>query len=208
MLRIICSQNIPKVAGRNYYIHLLAILNLAVLQKFRISVYIVCHLRNQTPDINRIGRRELISMFRQLFRQLFILKHCFHAALRIVKVPVNGNHIYILSFLRHHLQFLHSADAILGIEYNNSGPFYISKACQGSFARIAGCSSKNHNLVLCMVLLCRSGKKMGQNGQRHILKCNRRSVEQFQIIGVIYLHKGSDLFGIELTVIRLFYTLF
>ena len=137
ILCIICCQNISKITGRHYHIDLFAVLYLFVGKKLGIGIDIIDDLGNQPSDIDGISGGELISLASQFLCQLHVFKHGLDAALRIVKITVNRDYIYILSFLSDHLQFLHFTDAVLWIEYDNPCPFHIRKPRHRSLSGIS-----------------------------------------------------------------------
>ena len=92
-------------------------------------------------------------MLIQLFCKLLIFKHCFHAALRIVKVAVNCYNVYVISGLSHHLHLLYLADYVLRIEHNDPCTFYIGKTCHSSLTGISRSCCQDHDLILHVILL-------------------------------------------------------
>jgi len=105
------------------------------------------------------------------------------------------------TFLCYHLLFLDRAYAVFRIEYNDLCSRYICKSRKCCFSGISGCCCEDHDLILHLIFLCGCGQKMRQNGQCHILKSNRLSVEQFQIISLIFFYKRSNLLCIEFLIV-------
>ena len=133
--------------------------------------------------------------------QLMVGKHFLYGCLRIVKVSPDPDDTGVGSLLGNHLFFLDRAYPILGIKHHDPGSRYVREACKGCLARIAGGSRQDNDLFLHAVLLCRSRHQMGQNGKRHVLKGNGRSMKQLQEKGSVSFLKRSDLPGIEFAVI-------
>ena len=58
---VISRQDISKVSGRHHDINRIAGLDLTTFYQLCIAVYVVCHLRHQTTDVDGICRRKLAS---------------------------------------------------------------------------------------------------------------------------------------------------
>ena len=57
---------------------------------------------------------------------------------------------------------------------------------------------RDHDIIFHLVLSCGSDHQMRQDRKCHIFKCDRCSVEQFQMISISHLHKWCDHFCIKL----------
>ena len=194
-------QDISEVSGGNCDVDFLSLLNLTVFQEFSVRIHIIHDLRHKTSDIDGVGGGEDKAPVCQFSGKLPVSKNLFHSALGIVKVSGDRCHCRILSPLRHHLKLLHPAHSALGIEYDNLRPRHIRKAGHSCLSRIPGSSRQDYNGLICPVFSGCRRHQMGQNRQRHILKCNRTSVKQFQIIGAVCLCKRSNLLCIKFGVI-------
>ena len=115
---------------------------------------------------------------------------------------MNADNKRIVTFLGHHLLLLDRAYTVLRIEYNDFRSRNIGKSCQRCLSGISRGGSQNHDLILYMILLRSGRQQIRQNGQCHILKSDRGTVEQFQVICAVRLHKRCDLLCVELAVIR------
>ena len=109
--------------------------------------------------------------------------------------------LHILTLLGHHLLLLYGADAVLRVEYHNSGTRHIGEACHSCLAGIAGGSGQDHDLIFHLILLRGNGHQMGQDGERHILERDGGTMEQLQEISAVRLHKRRDLRRIKLLVV-------
>ena len=67
---------------------------------------------------------------RQPPAQLFAGKGALHARLRIVKIAAYRIYGYVFPFLRNHLQALHLAGAVAGVEHRYFDARQPGKACQ------------------------------------------------------------------------------
>ena len=76
----------------------------------------------------------------------FIGEDVFNTGLTIVKVTVNRTNTNIVTILCSHLQFLHGADTVIGIEYKNLCTLNILEAFKSSLACITRSCNKNNNL--------------------------------------------------------------
>ena len=202
VFRIICSQDITEITGRHNDINLRALCNLTLLQQGCIGIDIVADLRNQTADIDGVCGRELESLFIKLLCQLTIRENLLHSGLCIVKIAVNTNHQSVFPLLGYHLLLLNRADTVLGIEYDDSGAFYISKPGQSCFTGITRGSCQNNNLILDGILTGCGNHKVRQDGKCHILECNGSTVEQLQIISSLRLYQRCNHFCIKLGIVR------
>ena len=197
----ISSQNISKVSSRNRDINGFSLFNLSVSQKLRICVNIINNLRHQTADINRVGGRKSVTGSGKLCGKFPISENLFHTALGVVKISGNRCNRSVASLLGHHLKFLYPAHASLRIENNDFCPLHICEAGHSGLSRIAWSSRKDYDGILYLIFSGRCRHKMRQNGKGHILKCNRTSVEQLQIISSVSLHKGSNLLCVKFGII-------
>ena len=136
LLCIICSKDISKVSCRNCDIDLLSILDLSLADQGRICIYIIYDLRNQTSDIDRVCRRELITCLIKLCFQLLVIKHFLYSSLGIIKIAGNSHYVGIISLLGNHLLLLNRAYTVLRIKDNDLCARYICKACHGSLSCI------------------------------------------------------------------------
>ncbi len=207
LLRIVSRQNISEIARWNHYIDRLIFPNLTIRKEPCISIHIIYNLRNQTSDVNGVGRGKAIALLRQLFLESSISENRFHTALCIIKIAPDSHHEGIVPLLGHHLLLLNGAHAILGIKYNNPRPRHIRKACQSRLSRIPGGGRQNHNIFLHLILPGGNRHQMRQNRKCHILKCNGRPMKQLQIISPLRLGNGRNLGQIKLAVISLCYTI-
>ena len=198
---IVCGKNIAEVSGRNRHIQFFPICDLFIFQQLGIGIYIINDLRDKTSDIDRIRRRKLVSCFRKLFLQFLIFKQRFHTTLCVVKITVDRNYRCIPSFLRYHLQFLHTADPVLRIKYDDLRSRNIRKSCKRGFPGISGSRRQDHDLIFYLIFLCCGSQKMRQDRQRHIFERDRRSMKQLQMISISHFYKRRDHFGIKLGII-------
>ena len=189
-LSIIACQNITEVTCRNNKINRFTGSNLACLHSIYISAEVVNNLRHQTAPVNRIGRREGISLLRQLITERSIAENFLHTALSIIKVTLNTENLNIFACLGNHLLLLDITHTLAGVENDNLRTRNISKTFQSSLASITGGSNQNNNLIRFTGLLHRTCQKMRQKLQCHILKSRRRAMPQLQHTGVIiYLYQ-------------------
>ena len=70
--------------------------------------------------------------------------------------------------------------------------------------RVARGSRQNHDFIFYLILFRRNRHQMRQNGKGHILKRNRRSVKQLQVIGAASLHQRSNLRCVKFFIISPF----
>ncbi len=114
----------------------------------------------------------------------------------------------IFALLCNHLLFLYRADTVFRIEHDDLCAFYISKACKCSLSGITTCCRQDNDLVLYMIFLCTACHKMWQDRQRHILKCDRCTMEQFQIISTIRISQRCNDIRIKFLIICFIDTVF
>ena len=174
---IVSGQDISKVTGRNYYINLFTLLDLSCFIQICICIYIIHNLRNQTADIDRVCRRELITSLFQLCFHLSVVEDFLYASLRIIKVSANRNNVSIVSFLSYHLFFLNRTHTVFRIKYDNFSSRYISKTCHCCFSCIAGSCSQNYDVIGHTVFLRSCCQQIWKNRQSHVFESYCRSVE-------------------------------
>ena len=98
----------------------------------------------------------------------------------IVEIALNRSNEHVVSILNTHLQALHFRNAFVGIEHGDFRARNVAEAFQSRFSRIAARRRKNQNFVVDPRDFTAFFQKIGQNGQRHILKGAGRTVEQLQ----------------------------
>ncbi len=200
---IVSSQNIAEITGRYYKVHRIAVLDPLLFQQSGVGIAIIDDLRNQTADIDRVGRGELVSLLCHALLHSRISEDLLYAGLGIIEVAVDTDNAGVVTLLGHHLLLLDGGDAILRIKNDDLGAGHICEACQGSLAGIAAGSRKDDDLLLLMILLRCGDHQMRQDLQSHILKGNGGAMEKLHIISTVCLCKRNDLLCIKLAVISL-----
>ncbi len=125
-----------------------------------------------------------------------------YAGLRIVEIAPQRAYANIGALLRHHLEALHLADALAGIEHQDLRIRYIPEPLQRRLAGIAGGGHQNDDLFAGRRLLHRRAHEMRQNLQRHVLEGAGGTVPQLQHMHPVA--KGmqrSDGRGVELSAV-------
>ena len=117
---------------------------------------------------------------RQLLLRRGVAEDLLYAALRIVKVAAHGDHLNIPSFLRHHLETLHGADAAVRIEYHHPNAGCIRKSFECRLPRIAGGRNEDEDRIARAHFLTRRAHELRQELERHILERARRSVPKLE----------------------------
>ena len=182
---IVGGQNIPEVAGGDTEIHFLTGPDLAIPDQIGIGGEIIDDLRNQTAEIDGVRRGQNPSLLIHRPDKFAASKYAFYAALGIIKVSLDGDHVRIPSARRHHLQALGLADTIFRIEHGTPCPRNIQKTFQCRFPGIPAGGNQNKDFPFLPVLSRTECEEMRQKLKGHILECQRGAVPELQRVGAL-----------------------
>ena len=203
LLGEIGRQNVAKIPRGNRHIDCLALFDLSILEKLRISVNIIYDLRHQPADVDGIRGGKLISHGVQLLGKRLVMEQLLYAGLGVVKVALQADDKRILPLLGQHLQLLDPADAVFRIKHEDPGSGNVREALHSRLSRIPRSSRQDHDLILDPLLFRRRRHQMRKDRKGHILKGNGLSMEQLQEINAVYLRQRRDLLRVKFPIIRL-----
>ena len=176
LLRIICGQNIAKVARRYDNIDFLPQLHLSCFQEIAVRGEIVDDLRKKASPVDGIRAGKHHTIFRQGFLHRRVGKDALHAGLCIVEIALDGAHSDVFTLLGGHLGFLHRAHTVLRIEHHDLCPRHIAETLQSRLAGIAGGRHQDHRCLIRVDFLQGFRQQVRQKLERHVLKRTSRPV--------------------------------
>ena len=178
-LRIISGENITEITGRHHELDLIANVDDLLFEQLRVSREIVDDLRYQTPNINRICRRQYhMRVGRQAAGKLAVAENALDSGLCVIEIALDCAHAHIRTGLRAHLQFLHLADLAFRIEHGDARALGIRKTSERCLAGISGSGGHDHDFLV-VVAAGRGGARheTRQDLQCDVLECGGRAVE-------------------------------
>ena len=182
---VIPRQDVAKVARGHHEIHLIAHGNGSGLQQVGIGAEVVDDLRRQAAKVDAVGRGKHLAPLVHFIGKILGGEERLDARLRIVKVALHRDDVGVASTGGGHLQLLHGAHAVHGVEHRAAGAGHILEALQGCLARVAAGGHQDADLPRFAVFPGGEGRQMGQQLQRHVLEGQSRPMEQLQDEGVL-----------------------
>src|SRR5699024_5009006 len=92
--------------------------------------------------------------------------------------------------------------------YDDLRSWNICKSCKSRFPGISRRSGQDNNILSHIVFLRSCCQEMRQNGERHILKRDRCTMEEFQMICIFYFDERSDHLCVKFRIICTVYAVF
>ena len=138
---------------------------------------VVANLREQTPDVNRIGAGKKNALGSGIGADFFIGENGFHAGLRIVEITFDGAGVHVPALATNHLATLDFGRSRFREKHEH---FRSRDIRETAHRRRAGVSARRREdcgffqpRLLCGVL-----QERRQNRQRNVLKRGGRSLRQ------------------------------
>ena len=107
----------------------------------------------------------------------------------------------VCTSLSRHLQLLHLRDTIARVENDDFGTWHIGKTSHGCLTSITRSGGQDDNFIFQAVFLGRSGHKVRQDGESHVLEGNGRSSEELQIVLTLQFDQGCNFRRVELVIV-------
>ena len=174
--RVVSRENIAEVAGGNGEVYLVAVLYFVLLYHVGVRREVVDDLRNESAPVYGVRGRKSHVVFAELRFYRGVGENALNARLCVVEVSVDGAYAHIAALLGRHLQLLHGAYAVLGVENENACARNILKAFKRRLARVARGGNENDGFLSARHSFCRAGEKVRKELQSHILECTGRAV--------------------------------
>ena len=165
-LGVVAGEDVAEVARGHAEVHLLPQLDLPGPQQVAVGGDIVDDLGQDAAPVDGVGRGEEPALLPQDLPQCLVGEEGLHAPLGVVEVAPHGADAHVVPGLGDHLQPLHLADPVLGVEDQDLGPGHVREALQGGLAGVAGGGCQDAGVPLLPQLVEALGDELGEHLQR------------------------------------------
>ena len=143
LARIVGGEDVAEISRRDDEVYPVARRYFALLEHIAVSGKIIDYLRHEAPPVNGVRGRKSHAVLGELFAYLFVGEYRLDSGLCVVEVALYRADGDIAALLRGHLELLHGADALIGIEHENFRALNILEALESRLARVARGGDKN-----------------------------------------------------------------
>ena len=179
------GKNVAEVAGRHADVDLFTGHDRALRKQVAVCRNVVDDLRCKSAPVDGVCTGQEHAFFVQLLCNGRIRENLLHAGLCVVKVAADRADIDVCAGLRCHLQLLHAADTVHGVEDFDSDAVHVAVAFKRGFAGVARGGDEDHRIALFPGFIQRAAEQTRHQLERHVLEGAGRSVPELERIDAV-----------------------